>query len=62
MRTISFPVLLGVGALVCDFVGFAQEDLVNAAGFENGAVLLEYTSEYGDRSASEWIALGLIDG
>ena len=62
MRTISLPVLLGVGALACDFVGFAQEDLVNAAGFENGAVLLEYTSEYGDRSASEWIALGLIDG
>ena len=62
MRIISLSVLLGVGALACNLAGFAQENLVNAAGFENGAVLLDYTSEYGDRAASEWIALGLIDG
>ena len=39
----------------------AQEP-VNAVGFDQGAVLLSYTEEFGDRSASEWIALELIDG
>ncbi len=35
---------------------------VNAAGFDQGAVLLSYTQEFGERSAAEWIALELIDG
>ena len=34
----------------------------NVLSFENGTVLLEYSSEYGDRASPNWIALGLIDG
>lgn len=38
----------------------AQE--MNALALSNGAVLKSYTSEYGGRGSSEWIALALIDG
>ena len=34
----------------------------NILSFENGTVLLEYSSEYGGRASPKWIALGLIDG
>ena len=34
----------------------------NVLSFENGTVLLEYSSEYGGRASPKWIALGLIDG
>ena len=50
-------ILLGVQNFV-----WGEETLVNAVAFENCSVLLSYTSEYGDRTSAEWIALGLIDG
>ncbi|MBS1270848.1 MAG: hypothetical protein MAG794_01816 [Gammaproteobacteria bacterium] len=42
-------------------VGVGQERH-NLVAFENGTVLLRYSSEYGDRSSANWLALGLIDG
>lgn len=35
---------------------------INALALENGTVLKSYSSEYGDRSSDNWIALALIDG
>ena len=35
--------------------------LPNAVAFENGAVLLDYSDEYGSRASVNWIALGLVD-
>ena len=34
----------------------------NAVAFQNGSVLIDYPTEYGDRASPVWIALGLIDG
>lgn len=39
-----------------------NEQLVNVVSFERGAVLLDFSSDYGGRSAAKWIALGLVDG
>jgi outer membrane protein OmpA-like peptidoglycan-associated protein len=50
-------IMLGV-----QHIAWAEATLVNAIAFENGSVLLSYTSEYGDRASAEWIALGLVDG
>ncbi len=36
--------------------------VINAVAFEQGAVLLSYSSEFGTRDRPEWVALGLIDG
>ncbi|MEO0543234.1 MAG: OmpA family protein [Pseudomonadota bacterium] len=40
----------------------SDSQLVNAVSFAQGAVLLDYTSEFGNRQSPEWLALGLIDG
>lgn len=42
--------------------GLVAADEVNAVALSNGAVLKSYTSEYGGRHSSKWIALALIDG
>lgn len=40
---------------------FAEEKR-NLLTFNNGTVLLDYSSEYGGKSSDSWLALGLIDG
>ncbi len=49
-----------MGALFSIACANAQE--INALALENGTVLKSYSSEYGDRSSDNWIALALIDG
>jgi len=56
-RWIYFCILLAVHNCA-----WAEETLVNAVSFEQGSVLLSYTSEYGDRASIQWLALGLVDG
>jgi outer membrane protein OmpA-like peptidoglycan-associated protein len=34
----------------------------NRLAFSQGTVLLDYTSQYGNRDSNQWLALGLIDG
>ncbi len=47
--------------LLSSSAGFAEEKR-NLLTFDNGTVLLDYSSEYGGRGSSSWLALGLIDG
>jgi OOP family OmpA-OmpF porin len=56
-KWIFISILLGV-----QHVAWAEEDLVNAVSFEQGSVLLSFSSEYGDRASAQWLALGLVDG
>jgi len=60
-RLILLIVLTAGSSLVAPGMA-AEVDTINAAAFENGAVLLDYDSEYGDRLSTQWLALMLIDG
>ena len=61
MHRIAIAVVAASG-LLANLAWTSETERVNAVGFENGSVLIEYTSEYGNRASTAWIALGLIDG
>ena len=61
----DFKAFLLVAVLAAEGLVAAPQESdqpVNAVSFERGAVLLDYSSDYGGRSAANWIALGLVDG
>ena len=67
-RTITTSSVIAISMIVIFIVDvFGQipstgnSILSNAVAFENGAVLLDYSDEYGSRASVNWIALGLVD-
>ena len=61
IRHIGITLIVAV-ALLTNVEAAPKTKPQNAVAFQNGSVLIDYPTEYGDRASPVWIALGLIDG